>query len=253
MTKPLALLLLLAPAFAAADECKHEDRRLLEPSLEGVAKVRFEVNSHDLVLRGGDGAGARLDVRACASDPDYLPQLVVDARRDGDTLVVAIERRGQSVGVFFRPTYAWLEVEATLPAGLDYTVDVGSGDAGVSGVSRLDVRVGSGDVVARDIANLVQLQVGSGDARIDDAGGLHVLAVGSGDVEAHGIRGDARVDGVGSGDVELARIGGSVSVGRVGSGDVDVSDVTGDLRVDGIGSGDVSHRGVRGQVVLPRD
>ena len=140
MTKPLALLLLLAPALAAADECKHEDRRLLEPSLDGVAKVRFEVNSHDLVLRGGDGAGARLDVRACASDPDYLPQLVVDARRDGDTLVVAIERQGQSVGVFFRPTYAWLEVEATLPAGLAASLGVNAGD-------RVKVTQGSGSAV----------------------------------------------------------------------------------------------------------
>lgn len=254
MKPSLALLLLLAPALASADDCKHEERRSLEPALEGVATVRFEVNSHELVLRAGaEGTPARLAIRACASDADYLPQLVVATRRDGDTLVVSIERQGSAMGIFFSPTYAYLEVDAALPAGLDYVLDVGSGDAEASGVSNLDVRVGSGDVVARDITNRVQVKVGSGDVRLDGVGGLHVLAVGSGDVEARRIRGDARIDGVGSGDVELAQVDGSVTVGRVGSGDVDVSDVAGDLVVDAIGSGDVGHRGVRGKVTLPED
>ena len=252
--KPLALLLLLAPALASAEDCKHEDRRLLEPSLEGVSTVRFEVNSHDLHLAGGaDGAPASLEVRACASDADYLPQLVVATRREGDTLVVTLERQGQSTGIFFSPTYANLRVDATLPAGLAYQVDVGSGDAEVRGVSRLDADVGSGDLVAHGIGGEVAASVGSGDIEIDGAGSLFLHSVGSGDVQARRIGGDARIDSVGSGDVELEQVGGNVAVGRVGSGDVDVVDVRGDLTARRVGSGEVSHRGVRGRVDVPAD
>ncbi|PRH82105.1 hypothetical protein [Arenimonas caeni] len=250
--KRLIPLLLLAPALASADDCKHEDRRQLAPSLEGVATVRFEVNSHDLRLAGGtDDAPARLDVRACASDPDYLDQLVVETRRQGDTLVVSIERRGQSVGIFFSPTYANLVVDATLPAGLAYEVDVGSGDASVRGVSRLEARVGSGDLDARDITGAMRVSVGSGDVEIDRVGSLDIRSVGSGDVEASRIGGDARIGSVGSGDVELDGVGGSVDVGSIGSGDVDVRDVAGDLVVERVGSGEVRHGGVRGRTSLP--
>ena len=252
--KLLALPLLLAPALAAASDCKHEDRRLIEPSLEGVATVRFEVNSHDLHLAGGaDGAPAQLDVRACASNPDYLPQLVVDTRRDGDTLVVTLERRGQSSGIFFSANYANLTVEASLPASLAFEVDVGSGDAEIRGVSRLDADVGSGDLEASGITGAMVASVGSGDIEIDIAGSLHVRSVGSGDLEARRVRGDVRVDSVGSGDVELEGVAGNVEVGRVGSGDVDVVDVGGDLVVGRVGSGDVSHRDVRGRVDVPAD
>lgn len=252
--KRFAPLLLLVPALASADNCEHQDLRLLEPSLEGVATVRFEVNSHDLRLAGGgDDAPARLEIRACASDADYLQQLVVETHREGDALVVVIERRGKSSGIFFSPTYATLEVEAGLPAGLAYEIDVGSGDAEVRGIRQLDARVGSGDLEARGVTGAMAVSVGSGDVVIERAGSLHVRSVGSGDLEASRVSGDVRIGSVGSGDVELEGIGGSVAVGSVGSGDVDAVDVAGDLVVDRVGSGDVTHRGVLGRVDVPAD
>ena len=252
--KLLALPLLLLPALASASDCKHEDIRQLALDLDGISQVRFEVTSHDLRVDGvAADAAAPLRIRACASDADYLPQLVVESNRRGDTLVVRIERKGRSSGVFFSPTYAWLDVEARLPEGLAYDIDLGSGDAEINGVASLSAEVGSGDLDARAIAGTVTARVGSGDIELDDIGRLDLRSVGSGDLDASRVRGDVDVGSIGSGDVTLNGVGGSVRAGRIGSGDLDVDDVAGDLVVEQLGSGDVDHGRVRGTISVPKD
>lgn len=252
--KLLALPLLLLPGLAAADSCKHAQDRELALDLDGVSLVRFEVNSHDLRLDGvAAEAVAPLKIRACASDPDYLPQLVVEASRSGDTLRVLIERQGKSVGIFFSPTYANLDVHAQLPAGLAYEIDVGSGDAQVTGVASVSAQVGSGDLEVRGVAGAVTAQVGSGDLEFDDIGSLQVRSVGSGDLQARRIRGDVRVGSLGSGDISLDGVQGNVQVERIGSGDLDANDVRGDLLVERLGSGDVDHGRVQGTISVPKD
>lgn len=252
--KRLALSLLLLPGLALANDCKHEDKRQLALDLDGVDLVQFEVNSHDLRLDGvANDSVAPLQIRACASDPDYLPQLVVEATRSGGTLRVVIERRGKSSGIFFSPTYANLDVLARLPAGLAYEIDVGSGDAEATGVASLSVDVGSGDLDARRITGSVRAEVGSGDLEFNDIGSLDVRSVGSGDLEASQVRGDVRVGSLGSGDISLDGVGGSVRVDRIGSGDFDANDVRGDLVVERLGSGDVNHGRVQGKVSIPKN
>ncbi|KFN50876.1 hypothetical protein [Arenimonas composti] len=246
--KRLALLFLLAPALANAGNCRHEESREITPSLTGVTHVRFEVDSHDLRLTGDAAADqARLDVHACASTAELLRQLDVKTRRDGDTLVIVLERDGAPGWNFGS---SGLTVQASLPAGLAYTVDVGSGDAAVRGVDRLVADVGSGELSARDIAGAVEIAVGSGDADIDGVGSLHVLSVGSGDLEAVRVRGDVRVDAVGSGDVEIDRIGGNAQIRRVNSGSVSVTGVDGDLHIGRVGSGEVLHQDIRGRITM---
>ena len=271
MKTALPLIALLLPALASADDCEFSDTRQLTPELQGVRQVRFEVNSHDLRLGPSGNAAPRIGVRACASDADILTELVVEQRRDGDTLVVLIERRGQSSGIFWSNS-GHLEVEASLPAGLAYDVDVGSGDAWVNGLSSVTADVGSGDLELRGIAGKVRVEVGSGDIEIDDVGDLDVRSVGSGDLEARRVKGPARVGSVGSGDVLLAGIQGALDIGEIGSGDLDAADVqgnvqlgrlgsgdarlqriAGDLVVRRVGSGDVSHSGVAGRVDIPED
>ncbi|WP_188662443.1 hypothetical protein [Arenimonas soli] len=252
--KLLALPLLLLPGLAAASDCKHEENRQLALDLDGISQVRFEVTAHDLRVDGVAAEKAEpLRIRACASDPDYLPQLVVESSRRGDTLVVRIERKGRTSGIFFSPTYANLDVQARLPADLAYDIDLGSGDVEINGVATLSADVGSGDLDARSIAGAVTARVGSGDIELDDIGSLDLRAVGSGDLDASRIRGDVDVGSLGSGDITLDGVGGSVRVGRIGSGDLDVDDVAGDLVVGRLGSGDVDHGRVRGKVSVPKD
>lgn len=252
--KRMLFSLLLLPGLAHANDCKHEDKRQLALDLDGVSLVRFEVNSHDLRIDGvPDASVAPLQIRACASDPDYLSQLVVEASRSGSTLRVTIERQGTSSGIFFNRTYANLDVQARLPAGLAYEVEVGSGDAEVTGVASLVADVGSGDLDARRIAGEVRAEVGSGDLEFDDIGSLDLRSVGSGDLDARRVRGDVQIGSLGSGDINLDGVAGSVRVGRIGSGDLDVDDVAGDLVVERLGSGDVDHGRIRGTVKVPKD
>ena len=268
----LALLALLCPALAAASDCEHVDDRSLALDLEGVRTVRIEVNSQELRLGPSGSDDASLTARACASDPALFAQLKFTQERQGDVLVVRAERDGYSTGLFFKSNYAYLQVDAQLPAALAYEVRVGSGEASVTGLPNVRLNVGSGEAVVRGATGTLVAKVGSGDVLVYDAGTLDVVSVGSGDVEVRGVRNDAtvgsigsgdvamhtvngnvRVDAIGSGDLHVTGVKGSVAIGSIGSGDARVDGVGGGLTVDRIGSGDLSHDDVRGPVDIPAE
>ncbi len=255
MRRILACLLLLVPLGAiAAENCRFSEPRHLQADLAGVAAVRIQVNSFDLHVHGrADTKGLQLDGKACASSQRLLDELVVSQHREGDRLV--IELGGDAHGSFtiFGRSYRDLDVTVAMPADLPLDVQVGSGDAQVTGVARLDTHVGSGDLHVDHVAGPVSASVGSGDIGISDIGSLQVSSVGSGDLVASNVRGDVKVGNVGSGDVSLRQVGGNVDVSTLGSGDLSVEDVGGDLRLGAKGSGDVDYRRVKGAVQVPRD
>ena len=263
----VAAALALLPFAAQAAECKFSAERRLELDLQGVSSVRFDVGGHTLRLKAGS---AGVEGRACSSDPDRLDAITVRQRRIGDELRVELKSEARFSGLFLSPTYAYLELDARLPASLPVALELGSGDLLVEGMGQINVDMGSGDLVVRDgqslrlsvgsgdaeieqIAGEVRVEVGSGDVSLRDIGSLLATRVGSGELEARGIRGNARIEDLGSGDVELEQVDGDVIADDIGSGDLSVSDVKGDLRVDEIGSGDVDHRRVGGRVSLPKD
>jgi hypothetical protein len=250
--KKLLLLALLSPGLAWASDCEHSQDRSLKLDLAGVRAVRIEIGVGNLRLAPSDAAGVRFGARACASSPELFGQLTLEQRREGDRLVIVARREGYSIG-WSVPKYAYLDIDAQLPADLAYEVKVGSGDAEVSGLQALRADVGSGDLDVRGIAGLFEVEVGSGDVVAQDVGELRVPSVGSGDLEVTGVRGDARVDDIGSGDVSLRRVDGNVEIASIGSGDANVDDVSGDLRVVEVGSGDVSPRRIGGRTQLPAD
>ncbi len=268
----LAALSALPLAAAAQDgpQCRHSQPRELALQLDGIRTVRFDIGNSKLRVDGAAQPDPTLRGRACASNESALAALVLDQKREGDTLHVTMRRERNATG-WMGNQYAYLDLTGQVPATMLVQAVVGSGDAWVTGVAAASADVGSGDAEVRRIAGRVTAKVGSGDVTIDEAGELKVLSIGSGDVEARGIRGPVEVGSVGSGDFKLERSGGDVRIGSVGSGDVDLRDVTGSVRVDSIGSGDldvrgvggdldvqskgsgdIAHRDVRGTVTLPR-
>ncbi|MCK7595373.1 DUF4097 family beta strand repeat-containing protein [Pseudomarimonas salicorniae] len=262
-------LLALAPALALADDCKHSAPRTLDLDLRDVESVRFEVGNGELVVVPAKGAPV-VAGQACSSDPDRLDGIVLRQRRVGNELRVEMRTESNFSGIFFGRTYAYLRINAELPADLPVAIELGSGDATLEGIRQVDADVGSGDLAVREadrvrlgvgsgdaelirIAGEVVVEVGSGDAIIRDAGQLLVTRVGSGDLEAERVRGDVRIERLGSGDIKLDGVAGNVHVEDIGSGDLSVRDLAGDLVVDDIGSGDVDHRNVAGKVTLPDD
>lgn len=254
MRRLIPVLLLLAPLAAHADDCKYEAPRNLTLDLAGVRELEVDLHSHDLHLTGNDGAaGGTVTGRACASDPKLLDDLTVTQRREGDRLIVEAGGHERINISFFGHTSTSLKLDMQLPSQIPVVLNVGSGDAWVTGMKKLNTQVGSGDAHVTRIAGPVSVSVGSGDVDITDAGGLDAGSIGSGDLKVNGVRGDARVGSIGSGDVTLRSVSGSVRVDTIGSGDLVVRDVQGDLTVGAKGSGDVSHSGVKGKVSVPHD
>lgn len=271
MQKLILAMLLLLPLAAQADDdhCRHEQPRNLQLDFAGVKTVVFDIGGNDLDVRASATADNRVEGRACASDVDYFPKLVLRQEKTGDKLVVTAES-GNWVGLFIG--HAYMELRASVPEDVLVQLVVGSGDASIEGARAASADTGSGDVRAARIRGEFTAKVGSGDIDAEDIGALHLLSVGSGDVTASKIRGATRVGSigsgdlairntegsieigsVGSGDVELTDIGGSITVDSIGSGDIDADGVRGDLVVHSAGSGDVSHSGVSGHVDIPRD
>ena len=251
MTRILFLACALAlPITAQADEpsCKHSDPRQLTLDMDGVSRVMFDVGPHKLRLEASPGADGTLSGRACASSDGWLESLKVEQRREGDRLHVRLYRDSPMRGIFLGRTYARLDLAGSIPDSVLVQLQVGSGDAWVTGASAMSADVGSGDVEARTIAGLVTAKVGSGDVELDDIGSLNVLSIGSGDVEAGRIRGDLEVGSIGSGDLEVRGIGGNASVGSIGSGDANLYEVRGNVSIGSIGSGDARLRDIGGSV-----
>ena len=251
MRKLLFPLLFLVPtvALAASPECSHSQPRDLQLDLAGVKTVVFDVGPHDLTLEASPGANGRLQGKACASDAELLSQLTLSQRKSGEKLHVTLKREGVSGNLFFN-NYAYLKMAGNLPDNITVQLDVGSGDATVTGAPIISADVGSGDVIARNIRGLVAAKVGSGDIELEDIGSLQVISVGSGDLSAKRVKGAVKVGGINSGDFQLEDAKGDVDIESVGSGDATVSDVSGNVRMGSVSSGDFDLKGATGDVEI---
>jgi hypothetical protein len=255
MRRTLVLLpLLLMSLTAAADECRYSAPRNLHDNLAGVRGVQIELHSHDMHLIGS-GSSSALDItgRACASSEAALDNLQVTSHREGDQLIIDVGA-GHGVNIsFFGVSYQSLDLQIQLPSTLPVSVNDGSGDAYIGGLTQLDAQTGSGDLHINNISGPVSVTAGSGDVELSHIGSLRAGSLGSGDLNMRDVKTDVHIGSVGSGDVVIDSVGGSVDVGTLGSGDLTVSNVRGDLTVGAKGSGDVSHSNISGKVSVPHD
>jgi DUF4097 and DUF4098 domain-containing protein YvlB len=251
---PIAVLL-LAPAFAMADECRFEAPLGQSLDLAGVHTLEIRLGRHNLHLTGSEGTTARMAGRACASSKERLDKLHLAQHREGDRLVLVAEDDDSdwSFNLFGWSNYAYLDMQLDIPRNLAVDLAVGSGDADVAGIDNLDSHVGSGDLHARNIGGRFTTSVGSGDIVAHDTGAIRVDSIGSGDFTADTVRGDVAIGSIGSGDAGLKNVEGNVVVDSIGSGDLNADGITRDLRVRTVGSGDVTHHHISGRVDIPSD
>ncbi|MGL6289610.1 MAG: DUF4097 family beta strand repeat-containing protein [Silanimonas sp.] len=285
MLRPLLLAAACVLAFPtmAADRCEHSRNESPTLDLAGVTRVVVDIGADELVVTAG---APSLAITHCASTADRLAASTMTVQRRGDTLVIDASTASFSNFNWFADNdYLYREITLALPADLPITLDMGSGDAALSGLSditidlgsgdvslrqvgavtadigsgdlvvdgatRVSVDVGSGDAVLKRVQGDVRASVGAGDVEMVDVGPLAELSVGSGGIAADGVRGDARIDSGGSGDITLTGVRGRVLVGGIGSGDVRLRDVGGDVQVANQDTlEDIDARGVRGRVVV---
>lgn len=259
------------PAFAA-ERCAFSAARDADLALDGVKTVVFDIGPYTLDLRGSARHDGFVHGKACASDAKRLAALTVSQHREGDKLIVRADRTGGLFMGWSDKQYSDLTLDAEVPDTIAVQVQVGSGEAKVTGVASLAADVGSGELDATHVRGALFADVGSGDIVADDIGTLQVVSVGSGDLKANGIRGgatvggvhsgdlsirgasgDVRIDSIGSGDAKVSGVTGDVTVHDIGSGDLQAVDVRGNLVVSSVGSGSVDHRNITGQVRIPAD
>jgi DUF4097 and DUF4098 domain-containing protein YvlB len=137
-----------------------------------------------------------------------------------------------------------LDLNLTVPAGLEVKIITSSGDVQVASVTApVEITSASGDVEATGIGTL-KAAVSSGDITVSSAAGNVFLGTSSGDVNASRVGGDATVQSS-SGDITLSGIVGDLT-GSSTSGDVEVEGVR-NVVFSGT-SGSARFTGVRGNV-----
>lgn len=152
-----------------------------------------------------------------------------------------IEVRGRGNGLEL-----WADVTIKVPAGKEFAVETGAGNATVMDVqSDVYVSVRSGHILAENLEGEIELDTGSGHIEVAHVTGALVCDTGSGHVEAMDIQGEEVLIDTGSGNVDLedCQSEGKLVV-DTGSGRVQMDNIVcSELEVD-TGSGSVQARGV---------
>jgi len=248
-----ALLLLAGPAAAQDfDQCRHEAQR--DASVQASASERLVLlaRAGSLRVEGRSGLGeVRVSGRACASSPELLERLRIEASRNGGTIRVEVPEIDRDDGWNWgRNEYARLDLVLEVPAGMAADIEDGSGDIDISGIGSITLDDGSGGIDLRDIAGDVNVNDGSGEVVIAGVKGDVTIDDGSGELEVRDVTGSVTIDD-GSGGIDISGVGGTVRIPDDGTGGVQVSDVEGDLIVRDKGNGDVRYSDVRGRVDVP--
>jgi len=257
-----------------AEPCRYSAPRSVDLDATTLRSLVLNLGAADAHVRGVAGQ-SRIEVRgtACASDPQWLDDLRIDASGSGPEATVTVRTgdHDSSFDLSGHSRYAYIKLSVSVPPQLAVAISSGSGDVVAESLASLDYRSGSGDLKAHEIPGTLTLELASGDVDARGVGSLELRNSSSGDVTASDVRGDVRaghvgsgdlhfsdiqggvsLEALGSGDLRLKHIGGNVQVGSIGSGDLMVDDVGGNLQVDAMGSGDVRYHGVKGAVHVPR-
>ncbi|MEM8994174.1 MAG: DUF2807 domain-containing protein [Acidobacteriota bacterium] len=241
-------LLLAALAGSASADCDYKADRELSESLDGVERVEIIARAGDLRISARDVDKLEASGEACASKKTLLDDVQLTAERRGS--VLRLETEMPETSGWNRQTR--LDLRVTVPAGVVLSVNDGSGDLDIRGVSLEALDDGSGDARLDGTRGNLRVIDGSGGLTIRDHRGDLELEDGSGDLRVRGTDGRVVVTSDGSGDIDITDVSGDVHIENDGSGDIDVDTVGGSLRVGPAGSGDVRFSDVQGQTDVPR-
>lgn len=215
------------------DDCKYKAERNANVDVGTARLLQIEAGSGSLKIEGKTGL-ARVVIRgrACASDKDLLDEINLEARREGDGVVVrANVHRDEDNRSWRNNSYRRLDVVMEVPAGMAANIDDGSGEIDLSNLGAIDLDDGSGGITADNIG-AIRIQDGSGEIRLSRVDGTVDIEDGSGEITVRVAKGTVRVSD--------------------SSGSIDVSDVGGDFIVTHDGSGGIDYDNVKGRVDVPR-
>lgn len=241
---------LISP-IAMADSCRYSRDINFDVAVDGLKQLDLDVGAGYLDVRGAPGAGdISVRAKACADSQDLLDEMDLTQNRRGDTLSISSEvDRSGSPFTLFGMSYAYIDVDIRIPAGLTIQIEDGSGDITIEDASGdFEIDDGSGEINIRSVVGNIEIDDGSGDVRLEDVTGTVRIEDGSGDIDLERINGDVYIPDDGSGSIRAQNVTGNVTIDDDGSGDIDVHDVTGDFIARDTGSGGVDYSGIGGRV-----
>jgi DUF4097 and DUF4098 domain-containing protein YvlB len=233
-----------------SDDCRHEAERAANVDVGGARLLELDAGSGSLKIVGKTGLNrVVIRGRACASDEDLLDDIKLEARRDGNSIVVRANVRDDNNFSFRGREYARLDVVMEVPAGMAANIDDGSGSIELSHLGAVDLDDGSGEIIADDIAS-IRIDDGSGEIELDGVHGRVDIKDGSGEITLRNVEGAVEIDD-GSGEINVRVAKSSIRISD-SSGSISVVDVSGDFVVEEDGSGGIDYDNVRGRVDIPR-
>lgn len=210
---------------SAAEELKHEQLQLqLSPA--GLSELTAETEAGDLKIIGVKGA-SQIEVIADLYSSESRP-FTLSLEKQGYAAVLKAVG-GSCIGVCSGPSgYADLLVK--VPAELALTLEDGSGDISIEGLSSdLVINDGSGNLTVQGGRHLV-LEDGSGNASLTGFSGNLTIEDGSGDIDIQQVKGMVSISD-GSGDILVQQAGGFTLLDD-GSGELKIDQINGPVSLN---------------------
>lgn len=230
--RSLIVMAMFASSLTYAAWNGYTETRDLELPSSGIKVLEIDAGAGGIVVNGvadTDVISVKATVRVDDNEDDAIEtiekRLVLKLEKKRSKAV--LDAYFEDSGWHFSDSAA-VDVEVSVPQGLEIFVDDGSGPIQINN-AQSDIRIddGSGSIEV----------TGARSVWVDD---------GSGSIRITNVTGDVEVED-GSGDIKVQTVGGTVTIDD-GSGGIDVRDVEKDLDIVDDGSGSVRIADVRGAV-----
>lgn len=233
------------------NNCRYDAERSATVNAGGARLLDVDAGAGGLRIEGKPGlTEVRIRGHACASDRDLLDDIKLEARREGDRIIIRANKQDDdNRSNWLGNHYRTLDVVMEVPAGIAASIDDGSGEMYLSALGNTEIDDGSGEIEGHDLG-AVRLDDGSGSITLTDVRGAVEIQDGSGEIELRNIGGAIDIDD-GSGEINVRGARNNVRVSD-SSGGISVMDVAGDFIVREDGSGEIDYENVRGKVDIPK-
>ena len=245
----IGLAALATSLMARADDCEFTADRTATIDTAGAKRIDISARAGELFIEGAKGGPVEARGRACASEQEYIDQIKLESRREGDTVYLEVRMPDTEKHSGWGSNYATLDLRVTVPDSIPLRVTDSSGEAEVRNVKALNMTDSSGELRITNVPGDIEVRDSSGELWIRNVGSLR-LSDSSGDVEIEGVEGDVKIDVDSSGSLEIENVKGKVQIDQDSSGDIRIVDVGGDVRIDSDSSGSVDVRRVGGAFAL---
>jgi len=171
-----------------------------------------------------DGGSGELTVRPGVAGQVEISRVV---RYRGDT--APTERRHRTEGTALMLSSdcgrnCSISYTIAAPRGVKVTGHSDSGNLELSGVSTVDLRLGSGEIIVKDATGSVRLEADSGNIDLTTVDGTLWARTGSGEIRARDVQSDTVTLTADSGNIDLTAVDGTLSA-RTGSGEIQARDI----------------------------